>query len=119
MDQRFRRRPPPELPRREDVERDFVREEHRDEQKPGDGPSEDRRGASRFFGPHAPELRVVRRTRRRVSVSAAMNDSAKNAENPRNDATMIAICCARNVERGSAVSYVIHDSGHSLMAASA
>ncbi len=29
---------------------------------------------------------------RRVRVSAAMNDSAKNAENPRNDATMMAIC---------------------------
>ncbi len=41
---------------------------------------------------------------RRVSVSAAMKERAKNTEKPANIATSDAICCAMNVARGSAVS---------------
>ena len=48
-----------------------------------------------------------------------MNDSAKKMEKPRNIAKTVAICWLRNVARGTAVSYVIHISGHSFTVASA
>ena len=48
-----------------------------------------------------------------------MNESAKNTEKPRNVTAIVAHCCAKNVVRGTAVSYDIHSSGHSLIAASA
>ena len=48
-----------------------------------------------------------------------MNDSAKKIEKPTNMASTLAICWLRNVTRGTAVSYVIHISGHSFTAASA
>jgi hypothetical protein len=41
---------------------------------------------------------------RRVSVSAAMNDSAKNSDMPIAVAISTAICWARNAARGKAVS---------------
>ena len=63
VQQGFRRRPPAERARRDQVEQDVVGEEDRHEQEPRRRLSEDRLRAARLLLPDAPELRDAIRTR--------------------------------------------------------